>query len=97
MFSRILDFPATEQVLGIIAIVTTFLGVYLAIGAKSHYDGDVVVTEKLDGGMRYSLNLNGDPEELANEQEISFRVIRNSEKIEPEFYPELDPEEDPPA
>ncbi len=72
--------PNSEQVLGSIMAVNTFLGVLLGYSSKSYnvseakYDGTVDIEESEDGHKLFSLNLNGDPETLQDQQEIRFKV-----------------------
>lgn len=71
--------PAAEQVMGTVVAVDTFLGVVLHIsnlqyessGAK--YDGTVTVEED-DTTKRFSLNFSGDPDELENMKEVTFKI-----------------------
>lgn len=78
--AQIWGFPAAEQVVGTIAALNVFFGLLLQIATKTYnggdvkYDGDVEVTTADDGKKKYLLNLNGDPEDLANKQAITFRV-----------------------
>lgn len=70
--------PAAEQVMGTVVAVDTFLGVVLHIsnlqyensGAK--YGGTITVEE--DDVKRFSLNLDGDPDELENMKEVTFKI-----------------------
>jgi Putative phage holin Dp-1 len=80
--SAIWDLPATEQVLGSIAVFTTFLGTILGVSSK-RYDasdaglsGEFVVNQDGGGAAGYSLVLNADPEVLADQERITFRVLQ---------------------
>lgn len=46
---------------------------------KNKYDGQMIVVEKEDGGKIFSLELNGDPEDLQDKTSISFKVVQSSE------------------
>jgi hypothetical protein len=71
--------PAAEQVVGTIVVVDTFLGVILRYAARQYestdakFDGNIVVTPTETGSL-YSLELNGDPEELQGKHEVVFKV-----------------------
>lgn len=73
--------PAAEQVVGTLAVITTFLGVTLGISSRNYeasgaaYDGNMVVINAPDGVSKtFSLELNGDPEEIAGKDSITFKV-----------------------
>jgi hypothetical protein len=74
------NLPMITEVVGTLALVATFLGVCLGISSKQYdaseaaYDGDVVVETSETGRKLFSLNLNGDPEELEQKSYISFKV-----------------------
>lgn len=80
---QIWGFPAIENVVGSITIITTFLGVVLGISTSNYYksgaayDGDMVITESVDGPKTFSLQLDGDPEDLAGMSSIRFRVCND--------------------
>jgi hypothetical protein len=73
-------FPATEQVIGSLAALATFLGVLLGISSRNYnnseqrFDGMVVITEKPGGGKLYSLELAGNPEDIDEKKAVTFRV-----------------------
>lgn len=73
--------PNAVQIVGTLAIVSTFLGALLRIGAKSYdsseskFDGDLLVSVNNETGNKlFMFELNGDPEELQDRQTISFKV-----------------------
>lgn len=72
--------PAAEEVLGTIAVITTFLGVILGVSTRQYeasgagYDGRMVVVEPEDGRKIFSLELDGDPEDIVNRDSIRFKV-----------------------
>jgi hypothetical protein len=78
--AQIWDLPAPEQVVGTIALITTFLGVLLGISSSQYnhseqaYDGTVVVSPKPDGGTLYSLEMNEDVDKLKDMDSLRFRV-----------------------
>lgn len=77
--------PASDQVVGTILAVDTFLGVLLHISTANYNSkrvGDIEVQELDSGGKTYSLNLEGSPEEIENVDEARFTVLKG-EKAEP--------------
>lgn len=72
--------PAAEQVVGTIAVLTTFLGVIIKIGDNSYstsedrFDGDITITDKKVGEL-YDMQLKVPAEELKNLSEVTFKVI----------------------
>lgn len=79
--ATIWDLPRAQEVVGTIALITTFLGVCLGISKRAYnrsdarFDGNVVVSTTESGGMLYSLELKDDPEELKDKKELSFKVV----------------------
>lgn len=74
------DLPSVEQVIGTLASVDTFLGVILGLSTKSYnssdakYDGKIVLKELEDGKKLYSLELDGDPQDLDQKKEVTFKI-----------------------
>lgn len=87
--AEIWDLPAPKEVLGTIIAIQAFLGVILGISSKSYensgarYGGMINISETLEGATLYSLELNHEPEELMNKQEITFKVIPSSDVEKP--------------
>ena len=79
--SSIWGFPSTEQVVGTIAAITTFLGVVLGISARSYraasdrFDGDITVAVGENGVKTYSLALYDDPENLDLRDTVTFKIL----------------------
>lgn len=77
---NIWGFPAIEQVVGSLAVFATFIGVCLGLSSKQYdeseaaYDGKVVVETKETGKKMFSLELDGDPEEIEQKAAVSFKV-----------------------
>jgi hypothetical protein len=75
------DLPNVEQVVGTLAAIAIFLGVLLGLSSKNYnasevkYVGDLVPTEKANGGLLYSLEINGDPADILDMSEAIFRVL----------------------
>lgn len=82
--SDLWDLPAAVQVVGTIALLTTFLGVWLNIAANRYnnsekpFDGSLVISDKPDGTQLYSLELTTDPEDMANQDRIVFKKVVTS-------------------
>jgi len=80
--AAIWDLPAAEQVVGTIALITTFLGVTLQLSSKLYskstfaQQGSIVVKEDEGGVSGYVLELNGDPEQLRDQESVTFKVRR---------------------
>lgn len=72
--------PASEEVVGTLAILATFLGVCLGISHTRYensdeaYDGKIVIFNRPDGGKTFSLELNDNPNKLENKDSVRFRV-----------------------
>lgn len=78
--AAIWSLPAAEQVVGSIALLTTFFGVTLEVSSR-RYDiisadpeGQLVVKEGEDGKKLFSLELNRPPEEIEQMDTIRFKV-----------------------
>ena len=72
--------PASQEVAGSMAAIATFIGVLLRVSTKAYnasdlsFDGNMVVSKDPDGTTLYSLELNGDPEDLVNKNSVSFKI-----------------------
>ena len=71
--------PSAEEVVGTVMAVDTFLGIVLGISSASYaktdkYDGTMNVSVNEDGKKTYSLNVDGDLDELDQKKEIIFKV-----------------------
>lgn len=78
--AQIWGLPSAEQVVGTLAILATFFGILLTLSSWSYHaveaqtDGEIVVMVNEDGKKLYSLELNGDPNEIDNKEVIKFKV-----------------------
>jgi Putative phage holin Dp-1 len=76
--SGIWGLPATEQVLGTIAAVDTFLGGILKVissGYKPELAGKIVIDDSDPGKTVHQIQINGNPEEvLAGQKQVTFSV-----------------------
>lgn len=81
--AQIWNFPHTEEVVGTIAAVNTFLGLALGISsatynsvlsARSKYAGEIQVGKASNGNTVYSLVVNGEPADIENHDEATFKV-----------------------
>lgn len=75
------NLPRAEDVVGTIAAVDTFLGVFLTVSksqflnSDAPYDGDVIKSTDASGTVSYSLALNAPIEDLAaGSKQIVFKV-----------------------
>jgi Putative phage holin Dp-1 len=72
--------PAVEQIVGTLAVVATFIGVCIGLSSTQYdrseaaYDGEVVVEKTDAGGKLFSLQLEGDPEEIEQKKTVAFKV-----------------------
>lgn len=72
--------PYSQQIVGTLTAIATFLGVLLKVSTKSYdnsdakYDGKVVVEDGEDGQKLFSLELNDDPLALQNKESVTFKV-----------------------
>ena len=76
------DLPNAENVVGTIAVVTTFLGVILGISTTRYNnqnmgDGQIVVTPPSEDGEDpgFALQLEKTPQELEMMSRVTFKVI----------------------
>lgn len=74
------DLPATEQILGTLALIATFLGASMTVSSRHYessgaaYDGEIVVTESPEGSKMFSLELDGDPNDIPDKRAVRFKV-----------------------
>lgn len=77
--AQIWGLPSAEEVVGSIAAFTVFLGLLLGYSRKSYndsdskFDGAMVVQDTEDGKM-FSLELDSDPAEMQDMNEVKFKV-----------------------
>lgn len=83
--AQIWGFPAGEQVVGSLALITTFFGVILGISSKNYEPddmaGDFVIDTKTDGLKVVQFKLSKDPEEIISKDSITFKVIDSDKKF----------------
>jgi len=77
--AQIWGFPNAEEVVGTIAAVNAFVGLVLGISTKSYNNSDVkyagvINVETRDDAKVFSLDLNSDPEDLDQQQEVLFKI-----------------------
>lgn len=81
--AQIWGFPGGEQVVGSIVVVDTFLGVVIKVGEASYdrseakFAGAINVAQQPEK-MVFSLDLNGQPEDLLEKKTVHFKVNRPS-------------------
>lgn len=73
--------PAADKVVATSAALAVFLGVILRISSKTfvpesdRFDGEVVVNDNGDGGYVFTLELDGDPNDIPDQDSIRFKVV----------------------
>jgi hypothetical protein len=73
------NIPATEQVIGSLTAVDTFLGVILGLSTVSYnrsgakYGGQINVVQT-EGKKVFTLEVEGDPEDIENQKEVTFKI-----------------------
>lgn len=74
------DLPNVEQVIGTLAALATFFGVILGLSTKTYNDSDAkfagsILIGQGEGGQKlYSLEINGDPADLDQQKEVTFKI-----------------------
>jgi hypothetical protein len=76
---QIWGWPNLEEVVGSIAIITTFLGVVLGISTKNYNDSDAgidgtMLISDVEDGKMFSLQLDKTPEEIESLSRLVFKV-----------------------
>lgn len=83
---NIWGFPAIEQIVGSLAVLATFLGVCLGLSSsqynasKAAFVGDLVIGTSDSGRKLFSLEVNGDPNELELKSSVTFNVVKSPEE-----------------
>lgn len=78
--AQVWGLPNADQLVGTIVVVDTFLGVVLHLSSTAYehsgakYDGVMEVTNKVEGGKLFSMNLNTDPDTLHSQKEAIFKI-----------------------
>lgn len=70
-----------ELVIYVFVIYTALCFLYFIIKSRQH-DGKMVVTTTEEGKTIFTLELEGDPEELRHKRSISFKVDSSNREIE---------------
>ena len=78
VISIIVGLPYTVEFLGILALVALFLGLWIST-VSNQYDGQMVIKTTEEGKKIFSLELESNPEDLEDKDEISFKVVSNAE------------------
>lgn len=79
--SYIWELPSAKFVIGLLALISLLGGICISISTKryleseSFYDGKIVVSFPEDGPKRFSLELDGDPDDLDKKDFVAFKVI----------------------
>lgn len=75
--------PNPEAVVATNMALVTLLGVVLGVSTKAYnasdapFDGVIEIAEDENGTKRFNLNLDGDPLELGDKPQVTFRVQNN--------------------
>lgn len=78
--AQIWSFPKAEEVVGTIAAVNVFLGLFLQLASRSYnrseakYDGSVEVRSLDDGPTQLEFDLTTKPEDLKKQGSITFKI-----------------------
>lgn len=81
--AQIWGFPRAEDVVGTIAAINLFIGALVGISKSQYnksdlkYDGTIDVIEDEDS-KKFSLNYNGDPYELDQKKDATFKIVTPS-------------------
>lgn len=76
--AQIWGLPFGEEVVGTITAVDAFLGALLGLSSAAYNKSDARFDGLLNvGDGKYSLELNHDPDGLAELQSVSFKVVNN--------------------
>jgi len=81
--SALWDLPAPEKVAGTVALISTFIGVCLGISSSTFkkvndLNAGTIVVDEEEGRILYSLEVNGDPEEIASKSSVTFKVHKET-------------------
>lgn len=83
--SQIWGWPNGEQVVGSLALFTTFFGVVLRLSNKGYQeqnDGDIVVERDPSTGKTiFGLEYNGDVDEIPGKDRIVFSVVDKNDQF----------------
>lgn len=80
VMAGIWNFPNPEQVVGTIAALCTFLGIVLGLSTKTYnnsstkYDGSVLLNTKEDGTKVYTLEVNGNLDDIGSKDQLVFKM-----------------------
>ncbi len=80
------NLPNANEVAGTILAVDTFLGVLLGLSTANYkksddrFDGHIDIEDREDS-KKFNLNLNSDPEELEQKDEILFKVNKTESEV----------------
>ena len=81
VMSYVWDLPYAKLILGMVASMSFAIGLYLN-RSEHAYDGKIFVTASDEGGKLFTLQLDGDPEELDQKRAVSFRVTKDEPMVE---------------
>lgn len=73
LLSFVWDLPDAKNIIGVVAIITFAMTMYLST-APVRYDGQIVIRTEETGKRVFSLELNKDPDEIENMGAVLFKV-----------------------
>lgn len=81
--------PKVQEVVGTIAALALFLGVVLRISSSNFEPeptegtpvGEIVITEKPEGGKTVRMDLDRDPEDFVGQDSIAFKVVKETQSV----------------
>lgn len=79
--SYIWELPAARFVIGLCSLLSLLCGILLTVSTRRYlasedlFDGKMVVSFPEDGPKRFSLELDGDPDDLDKKEFVTFKVI----------------------
>lgn len=79
--ANIWSLPSAENVVGSLALITTFLGIVLGLTTRAYNkseadtDGKMLVSTTTEGTKVFSLELDTDPQDLEHQDKVVFKVV----------------------
>lgn len=74
VLSLVMDFSSTEEIIGVCAVLTFAIDIYLK-SAPIGYDGQIVISSPEPGKRVFLLELNKDPDDIQRMGTVLFRVV----------------------
>lgn len=80
LLGLIIGVPGETTVLGVILILNAAMGI-ISRKRNGHHDGKIIVTKTSDGKKIFTLELDGDPDEIEGKDSISFKVVPRDDDL----------------